>query len=724
MKLPLPLPLLALAAAVLLPGTASGPRADRAPPRVVGASVQRRYVSGGRAAARLRGRADEPIDVPLSNQKVLYSIEIEVGNPPQRMEVQLDTGSSDALLNTDRSALCTGRDNACAATGTYNANASSTSRYVNSRFNISYVDSSGAAGDFVTDDVRLLGRLVPGVQLGVAYNSSTPQSVLGIGLTSNEAGDAGARRGGDEYANLPARMADDGVIASNAYSLWLNDLGAANGSILFGGVDAARFRAPLVRLPLQPVAGRFTEFYVTLTGLAVAGNDTADGLAQAASAAFLPSSFAMGAVMLGAAAFMDWRGGLKTSRAVFCFAAAAVLGWPFAAALCAPFLLEELVLAAFSDKEARIQSALRLGRGVVAGLLLLLFDFLINLFFYKRAVVVTWNIVRYNIFSSTGGPGLYGTEPWHFYFRNLALNFNLWFVLALLALPLFLVQKLSGRGSQPGLPLRTLVFVAPFYMWLAIFTAQPHKEERFMYPVYPFLVLNGSISLHMLLSAIGSSDPNALVARVPARLRLLAVGLVLFLSLDVGLARIYGVYTAYRAPMAIYKPLWGGDEGGGAVGGPEDLVCFGKEWYRFPSSYFLPRDMHAKFVRSEFRGLLPGEFSEARTGFGFWSGTWLPTSGLNDGNREDPGKYVDLRACSLLVDTQYPDRTEPLPPAEPDYVADSETWEVVKCEPFLDAASTHVLARTLWLPDLALVPVRLRRRWGRHCLLKRRTTAN
>ncbi|UNI13388.1 Dextrin dextranase [Purpureocillium takamizusanense] len=442
-----------------------------------------------------------------------------------------------------------------------------------------------------------------------------------------------------------------------------------------------------------------------------------------ASAAFLPSSFAMYMCMLGTAAFMNWRGGLKTSQGIFWFAMGGVLGWPFAAALCAPYILEEIVFTFVSDKTAFIESLIRLVRGVISGLIIVFFDFLINLFFYKKIAVVSWNIVKYNIFSSTGGPDLYGTEPWTFYFKNLALNFNIWFVLALLALPLFLLQKLiapSGHGFQIGL--RTVVFVAPFYMWLAIFTAQPHKEERFMYPVYPFLALNASMSLHILLTAIGSTDPETLMGKIPARLKLLAVSLVVFLSVDISLSRIYGIYSAYNAPLSIYKPLWGdGSDGAGGVGGQDDLVCFGKEWYRFPSSYFLPRDMHAKFVRSEFRGLLPGEFSEAKTGFGFWSGTWLPTSGLNDRNEEDLGKYVDLRACSFLVDTQYPERKEPLPPNEPDYVADTENWEVIKCEPFLDAAKTPLLARMVWLPDVPAMPDKFRRRWGRHCLLHRRS---
>ena len=76
-------------------------------------------------------------------------------------------------------------------------------------------------------------------------------------------------------------------------------------------------------------------------------------------------------VMLGAAAFMNWQGGLKTSRGIFWFGAAGILGWPFASALCAPFLLEELVLVCFSDKEAFIEAIIRAARGAIAGLLLL-----------------------------------------------------------------------------------------------------------------------------------------------------------------------------------------------------------------------------------------------------------------------------------------------------------------------------------------------------------------
>jgi alpha-1,2-mannosyltransferase len=180
--------------------------------------------------------------------------------------------------------------------------------------------------------------------------------------------------------------------------------------------------------------------------------------------------------------------------------------------------------------------------------------------------------------------------------------------------------------------------MSPFYLWLAIFSFQPHKEERFMYPVYPALALNAAMALHIILAAFGNADPKTLVGKVPARLKLFIISTCIIGSIEIGLARIYGIYTAYSAPLKIYEPLQ--ISGVGALGTSGDSVCFGKDWYRFPTSYFLPNGMRAKFIKSEFDGLLPGEFSEAKTGFGFWSGAHLMPSGMNDRNEEDFGKYV------------------------------------------------------------------------------------
>lgn len=71
-----------------------------------------------------------------------------------------------------------------------------------------------------------------------------------------------------------------------------------------------------------------------------------------------------------------------------------------------------------------------------------------------------------------------------------------------------------------------------------------------------------------------------------------------------------------------------------------------------------------------------------------------------------------------LVDSDF--ASTPATELEPKYIEDADTWETVACEPFLDTASTGLLGRLLWLPELSLIPDKYRRHWGRYCLLRRR----
>ena len=267
----------------------------------------------------------------------------------------------------------------------------------------------------------------------------------------------------------------------------------------------------------------------------------------------------------------------------------------------------------------------------------------VDTFFYHKPVVASWQIVSYNVFKTAGhGPEIFGTEPWDFYLRNLLLNFNLWFPLALLAGPVVVLQYISRDTSTSKFGLfRNAFFAMPVYLWLTIFSLQAHKEERFMYPIYPLLGLNAALSLHAILGYLGSSDTQRLVGRIPPKLKLALVTITILLAVDVGILRISGLLTAYRAPLQIYSPLF---EPG--MASPGKILCLGKEWHRFPSSYFLPAGMHAKFIKSEFDGLLPGEFKEANVGFGFFPGTWLVPPGMNDQNIADPGKYVRTNLLS------------------------------------------------------------------------------
>jgi alpha-1,2-mannosyltransferase len=89
-----------------------------------------------------------------------------------------------------------------------------------------------------------------------------------------------------------------------------------------------------------------------------------------ASAAFLPSSFAMYMGMLALACFLDWRGGVRTSMGMFWSAMGGILGWPFAAALCVPFLAEEAIIGLMSTAEALQHAIVRGIRGAMSALLI------------------------------------------------------------------------------------------------------------------------------------------------------------------------------------------------------------------------------------------------------------------------------------------------------------------------------------------------------------------
>ncbi|RAL17081.1 dolichyl-P-Man:Man(6)GlcNAc(2)-PP-dolichol alpha-1,2-mannosyltransferase [Aspergillus homomorphus CBS 101889] len=434
-----------------------------------------------------------------------------------------------------------------------------------------------------------------------------------------------------------------------------------------------------------------------------------------ASTAFLPSSFTMYMSMLGLTAFLDSRGSQKTAQGIMWFGLGAIVGWPFAGALLLPLLLREAVLGFFSANLPRLCRGIF--DGAIRCLTIMVAEVMVDHVFLRKLVVVPWNIVAYNVFGGEGrGPGIFGTEPWTFYIRNLLLNFNVWFVFAMAAAPLLVLQVvLPSQATDKQTLLRRLALITPFYMWFAIFTAQPHKEERFMYPAYPFLALNASISVHMILSYLGSSDPKKLAGRFAPKIKFAAVMSVFFLAISVGFLRTLGMITAYNAPLKVFAPL---EQPGVAQTG--DSLCLGKEWYRFPSSFFLPHDMQARFIRSEFRGLLPGQFPVAKDLASLLQGTSQIPGGMNDRNEEDLGKYVDISRCSFLVDSHFPSReaTE----LEPDYVHDETQWEKLACHDFLDASQTGLLGRLVWTPDLPIVPQSLQRHWGQYCLLRRRNT--
>lgn len=338
-------------------------------------------------------------------------------------------------------------------------------------------------------------------------------------------------------------------------------------------------------------------------------------------------------------------------KVVFAFAVGGILGWPFAAVLGLPFVLEELVLRPVLLVQARNNVGAFLPDSLTRGFVLALITLLaaatvivpaafVDTLAYGRTSLGSANIVIYNIFhrtlgdlaqlpspgaesplrwlgaygnliqhlthhaaglatvpTSAAGPDLYGTEPASFYVRTLALGFNVLLPFALGAVPLlvataaFIPRVLVNTtpGGRGGTAAVLLLRLSGPYIWLVVLLAQAHKEERFLYPVYPLLAFNAAVGLwfasrlaaagwpyvHSLLQSLSPAPPQQprTILRPqkeeedkPAqtnhqwfRLRTPALkfsygllGLYVLLSWS----RIMGVRKGYSTPQSILAPLW------------------------------------------------------------------------------------------------------------------------------------------------------------------------
>lgn len=365
-----------------------------------------------------------------------------------------------------------------------------------------------------------------------------------------------------------------------------------------------------------------------------------------ASISFLPSSFAMHMFTLALSFFIN-----EQNVAGMTFVAiGGIWGWPFALAMAVPFGLKYLLTSPFKSTLNVVYKTL-INISFIVALIIT-----IDSIFYKKFIFVPINIVLYNVFSV--GPDIFGTEPWWYYPLNLTMNFNIIYILAMLSI------IASSR--------RTITLLMPFYLWFGVFIAQPHKEERFMYVLYPALCMNAAFLIAKIMDTIEKMIP-ALTALKLDYVTILGYGLV-------SLSRTLALINYYHAPITIFSQLPENEAGN---------ICIGQEWYRYPSSFFLNENQRLKFIESGFDGLLPGEFDELN-----YPAMHLIPKGMNNLNKEDPGKYTSRDECDFLIDTEY----------------NSDEYEPIVCVPFLNNGKSGAL-RVIY-PGTNLV-------YDNYCLLRR-----
>ncbi|MCJ1387535.1 hypothetical protein MMC18_000378 [Xylographa bjoerkii] len=231
-------------------------------PKAIGFEFERRKAPPGALTKRSN------VNVPLLNTQnsFIYVANVSVGSPPQNVSMQIDTGSSDFWINTPDSMQCTQRS---CPLGAYSANESTTSKYLSSDFIATYAIDGTATGDFITDDVSFSGVTVKGLEMGVGYNSTCLANIWGVAYPAAEAIVQNNPNG--MYNNSVLQMVSQGLIQSPTYSLWMNDVAASAGTILFGGIDTAKFQGPFQVLPIvaDPEDGKMDALMVNVTSISL-----------------------------------------------------------------------------------------------------------------------------------------------------------------------------------------------------------------------------------------------------------------------------------------------------------------------------------------------------------------------------------------------------------------------------------------------------------------------
>lgn len=378
-----------------------------------------------------------------------------------------------------------------------------------------------------------------------------------------------------------------------------------------------------------------------------------------ASTSFLPSSFSMYAISLSSALFLLE----KYSAAISVAAIGVILGWPFS-------FLAVLSLTIYCLIKGRF--AIVFASGLATTLSVTALSIVVDHHFYGKRTSSVFNLLFYNVWGG-GESHLYGTEGPLFYFRNAFNNFNIAFILALFFLG---ILPFARKKYAPDL----VVVIAPAYIWMAFMSLQAHKEERFLYPIYPLICVAAAATLESLPDLFRDkySTEESVTVIIVKFLRALLFGLILCASHS----RTFSLINGYSAPIEIYKHLeHHEDVRTGSV------LCVGSEWHRFPSSFFVPSYVsEVRWVNEGFRGLLPFPFNSTL------GGTAAAPHYFNNKNKASKEQFLqDDEKCTFFVEL---DLRRPYPTRS----SDLAKWETLAAIPYLDREFSPPIHRSFFIP--------------------------
>ncbi|KAK4210786.1 aspartic peptidase domain-containing protein [Rhypophila decipiens] len=212
---------------------------------------------------KLRRRQEVEATAP-HNRGATYTIDIELGTPPQTVTVILDTGSNDLWVNP----VCQTANipEYCAQFAQFDWTVSSTFQDLEQAHIITY-GKGNVTYQWVADAVTIGGGTIPQQVFGVGLESyDIPMGILGLSPSIQ------GPNAGDNYGFLLDSLVAERLIESRAFSLDLREIESSEGAVIFGGIDKGKFIGELERLPMldpseTPVGA--DRYYIYLNGVGV-----------------------------------------------------------------------------------------------------------------------------------------------------------------------------------------------------------------------------------------------------------------------------------------------------------------------------------------------------------------------------------------------------------------------------------------------------------------------
>ena len=225
------------------------------------------------------------LEFPLYNDLAYqrYLNNVTVGIPPVSFAVTADTGSADLWFPLANSSGCFPN----CPPPTYDPTASSTSVDLGYPFNATYglTPDLQVTGEYYNDTVHLGSAVIH--QMTVATGNIPPEiyeagihGLMGLGSRFGEAVHNNPSSPGSGKVSFPTiydQLKTLGYIKKRLFSIWLNDIAASTGSILFGGIDHSKYTGKLQKVPIVLSRGVFTGWAVNLASISlINSNGTQD----------------------------------------------------------------------------------------------------------------------------------------------------------------------------------------------------------------------------------------------------------------------------------------------------------------------------------------------------------------------------------------------------------------------------------------------------------------